>query len=52
MIFVVERTETHRKRKTIARATEMRAQAGRALVQAGHKSKQFGVVFSQKKPKL
>ena len=28
----------------------MRAQAGRALVQAGHKSKQFEVVFSQKKP--
>jgi len=27
----------------------MRAQAGRALVQAGHKSKQFEVVFSQKK---
>jgi len=28
------------------------AQAGRALVQAGHKSKQFEVVFSQKKTKL
>jgi len=28
----------------------MRAQVGRALVQAGHKSKQFEVVFSQKKP--
>jgi len=54
MIFVVvynlENRNPPETENKSARATEMRAQAGRALVQAGHKSKQFEVVFSQKKP--
>jgi len=56
MIFVVvynlENRNPPETENKSARATEMRAQAGRALVQAGHKSKQFEVVFSQKKTKL
>lgn len=56
MIFVVvynlENRNPPETENKSARNGNARAKAGRALVQAGHKSKQFEVAFSQKKTKL
>ena len=56
MIFVVvynlENRNPPETENKSARNRKCAHKAGRALVQAGHKSKQFKVVFSQKKTKL